>query len=149
MLGGAAVQGQANRTAEEVARLLTAHRADYVKGDADAWAAMYAEDALVVGVANYQRVLEGRPAIREYVAQVMREFPTRTADPSNIRVRVYNEKTTPTVITTLDDHGSRTDAAGRKVSLNFRETLVWTKIQGKWLIVTHQASPLPAPNAAQ
>jgi len=33
MLGGAAVQGHANRTAEEVARLLTAHRADYVKGD--------------------------------------------------------------------------------------------------------------------
>jgi ketosteroid isomerase-like protein len=79
----------------------------------------------------------------------MRQFPTRTADPSNIRVRVYNEQTTPTVITTLDDHGARTDAAGRKVSLNFRETLVWTKIQGKWLIVTHQASPLPAPNAAQ
>jgi ketosteroid isomerase-like protein len=110
---------------------------------------MYAEDAIFVGVANFQRVLEGRPAIREYFAQVMKDFPSRTADPSNIRVRVYNEHTTPTVITTIDDHGSRTDASGRKLILNFRETLVWTKVQGKWFIVDHSASPLQEPNAVR
>jgi len=107
VLGAAAAHGQANRTAEEVTRLLTAHRADYVKGDADAWAAMYLEDALFVGVGNFQRVLEGRTAIREYFAQIMKEFPSRTADPSNLRVRVYNEQTTPTVIATQDGHVSQ------------------------------------------
>ncbi len=127
--------------------MLVAHRADYLKGDADAWAAMYAEDAIFVGVANYQRVLEGRPAIREYVAQVMKDFPSRTADPSNVRIRVYNEHTAPTVVMTVDDHGSRTDASGRKLILNSRETLVWTKVQGKWFIVNHTASPLPDPNS--
>ena len=35
--------------AEEIARLLEKHKTDYLKGDADAWAALYAEDATFVG----------------------------------------------------------------------------------------------------
>jgi uncharacterized protein (TIGR02246 family) len=130
--------------------LLATHRADWLKGDANAWASMYADDAIFVSVAKCTRVLEGRLAILEYFAQVMKDFPTRTADPSNLRVRVYNEQATPTVIITLDDRGSRTDASGRKVNASFRETLVWTKVQGKWSIVNHSTSPLiDEPNATQ
>jgi hypothetical protein len=77
----------------------------------------------------------------------MKDFPSRTADPSNVRVRVYNERGTPTVIMVVDDHGSRTSASGRKLILNFRETLVWIKVQGKWVIVNHSASPQPETNA--
>jgi uncharacterized protein (TIGR02246 family) len=147
LLGSAGSNGQSQNSsvADEITRLLNVHRADYLKGDTNAWTAMYAEDAIFVGVAGGQRNLEGREAIREYFAKVMTDFPTRTADPSNIRLRVYNEQATPTVILTLEDHGSRTDASGRQLVSNFRETLVWTKVQGKWYIVNHHASPLPAP----
>src|SRR5262249_19565885 len=111
-----------------------------------AWAALYAADAVFV---CGQGDLEGRQAIRQYFAQVMTDFPSRTADTSNLRVRVYNENATPTAIITVDDHGTRTDTSGRQRLLNTRETLVWTKIQGRWLIVNHQATTLPAPGAAQ
>jgi uncharacterized protein (TIGR02246 family) len=151
LLGSAGPHGQRQTSgvADDVTRLLNVHRADYLKGDANAWAAMYAEDAIFVGVAGGQRNLEGRETIRQYFAQVMTDFPSRTADPSNVRIRVYNEHATPTVILTVEDRGSRTDASGRRLVADFRETLVWTKIQGKWLIVNHHASPLPAPNSAQ
>jgi hypothetical protein len=43
--------------AEEIARLLEVHRTDYLKGDADAWAALYAEDATFAGG---QRNLQSR-----------------------------------------------------------------------------------------
>jgi hypothetical protein len=61
-------------------------------------------------------------------------------DESNLRVRVYNENATPTGIINLENNGTRTDASGRVVTLNTRESLVLVKIQGKWLIVDHHAS---------
>jgi uncharacterized protein (TIGR02246 family) len=102
-----------------------------------------------VGVLGGQVNLEGRQAIREYFAKVMKDFPSRTANVSNLRIRVCNEDATPAAIVLLEDHWTRTDASGRQLVLNFRESLVWTKIQGKWLIINHHASPLPAPNSAQ
>jgi uncharacterized protein (TIGR02246 family) len=59
---------------EEIARLLEKHKTDYLKGDADAWAALYAEDATFVGG---QRNLQSRQAIRDSFAQLFRDFPTR------------------------------------------------------------------------
>jgi uncharacterized protein (TIGR02246 family) len=138
VLGGVWLQGfQTTRAAEEIAQLLEVHRADYLMGDANAWAALYAEDAVFAGG---QRYLEGRQAIREYFAQVMRDFPVRTAAVSNLRIRVYNENATPTAIVNVENDATRTDASGRQVVLNTRESLVWARVQGKWLIVDHHAS---------
>jgi hypothetical protein len=74
---------------------------------------------------------------------VFKDFPTRAANVSNLRIRVYNETTMPTAIINVENHGTRTDASGRKVDLNARESLVLVKIQGKWLIVNHHATPMP------
>jgi hypothetical protein len=62
--------------ADEIARLLEKHKGDYLKGDADAWAALYAEDATFIGG---QRNLQSRRAIRDSFAQGFKDFPTRTA----------------------------------------------------------------------
>jgi len=126
--------------AEEIARLLEVHRTEYLKGDADAWAALYAENAIF---ASGARSIEGRQAIREYFAQVFKDFPTRTASVHSMRVRVYNEATSPTAIINLDNDATRTDASGKQLILNFRESLVFVKIHGKWLIVDHHASARP------
>ena len=126
--------------ADEIARLLEKHKGDFLKGDADAWAALYAEDATFIGG---QRNLQSRRAIRDSFAQGFKDFPTRTANESNIRIRVYNEATnSPTAILNGDVKSTRTDASGRLVNANNRESLVWVKLQGKWLIVNHQNSPI-------
>ena len=126
--------------AEEIARLLEKHKTDYLTGDADAWAALYAEDATFVGG---QRNLQSRQAIRDSFAQLFRDFPTRTVNVSNLRIRVYNEATTSAMaIINADNKGTRTDASGGLVNTNNRESVVWAKIQGKWLIVNHQTSPI-------
>ena len=124
--------------AQEITRLLEMHRADYLRGDADAWAALYAEDAVFTG---FKRSMAGRQAIREYFAQVFRDFPTRTVTVISSRIRVYNESATPTVLLNVEQTGSRADASGKQVDFSARESLTWVKIHGKWLIVNHQATP--------
>ena len=126
--------------AEEIARLLEKHKTDYLTGDANAWAALYTEDATFVGG---QRNLQSRQAIRDSFAQLFRDFSTRTVNVSNLRIRVYNEATTSAMaIINADNKGTRTDASGGLVNTNNRESVVWAKIQGKWLIVNHQTSPI-------
>ena len=140
MLTSASAQTpKTSKVADEIAYLLDMHRADYLRGDADAWAALYAEDAVFTG---FQRSMAGRQAIREYFAQVFKDFPNRSVNVSSSKVRVYKERATPTVVLNVEDTGSRIDASGRQVPLNARESLIWVKIQGKWLIVNHQATPM-------
>jgi uncharacterized protein (TIGR02246 family) len=126
--------------AEEVERLLQKHKSDYLKGDADAWAALYAEDATFIGGS---RNLQSRQAIRDSFVQLFKEFPNRTANESNVRIRVYNETTSsPIAILNADNKATRTDASGKVINTNNRETLAWVKFQGQWLIVNHQNSPI-------
>lgn len=128
--------------AEEIARLLEVHRADYLRGDADAWAALYAVDATFVGdtVSGGERNLQSRQAIRDYFAQVFKDFPTRTANVSNVRIRIYNEGAMPTAIINIENSAQRTDVTGRRLDSHLHESLTWVKIQGKWLIVNHHFS---------
>jgi len=92
LLGIAWAQRAATKGAatEEIERLLQKHKNDYLKGDADAWAALYAEDATFIGG---PRNLQSRQAIRNSFAQGFKDFPNRTANASNLRIRVYNETT--------------------------------------------------------
>jgi uncharacterized protein (TIGR02246 family) len=126
--------------AEEIAGLLEKHKTDYLTGDADAWAALYAEDATFIGG---QRNLQTRQAIRDSFARLFKDFPTRTVNVSDLRIRVYNEATTSaTAIINADNKGTRSGGSGGLVNTNNRESVVWAKIQGKWLIVNHQTSPI-------
>ena len=128
--------------AEEIARFLEVHRTDYNKGDADAWAAAYAEDATFAGDTQTLggRDLQGRQAIRDYFARVFRDYPTRQANVANLRIRVYNEGPAATAILNVEQKGQRTDVTGRQLDLNTRESITVVKIQGKWLIVNHHFS---------
>jgi uncharacterized protein (TIGR02246 family) len=142
VLGSGCVQRAETKgaAAEEIAGLLEKHKTDYLKGDADAWAALYAEDATFIGG---QRNLQTRQAIRDSFAQLFKDFPTRTVDPSNLRIRVYNEATTSaTAIINVDNKGTRSGGSEGLVNTNNHESVVWAKIQGKWLIVNHQNSPI-------
>jgi hypothetical protein len=51
------------KAAEEIARLLEVHRSDYLKGDADAWAALYAEDATFAGDEDSREVANRQPSL--------------------------------------------------------------------------------------
>ena len=141
LVGGWALEVQTKGAAEEeVARLLQKHKSDYLKGDADAWAALYAEDATFIGG---PRNLQSRQAIRDSFAQLFKDFPNRTVGESQVRIRIYNETTSnPIAILNGDNKGTRTDASGKVINTNNRKTLAWVKIQGQWLIVNHQNSPI-------
>ena len=71
---------QGSKVDDEISRLLERHRADYLRGDVDAWAAMYAEDAVFTG---FRGSYVGRRAIRDYFAQVFQDFPNRTVNVSS------------------------------------------------------------------
>lgn len=111
----------------EISRLLEKHRADYLRGGADAWAAMYAEDAVFTG---FRGSYVGRRAVRDYFAQVFKDFPNRTVNVSSTKIRVYNESRSPTVVLNVGDTGSRINASGKPVTLNARESLIWVKETG-------------------
>jgi hypothetical protein len=85
-------------------------------------------------------------AVRQFATPSLRGsriFRSATADAENIRIRVYNETTgNPIAILNGDNTGTRTDASGKITTTHNRETLVWVKIQGRWLIVNHQNSPI-------
>lgn len=146
MCGSAWAQQAITRgsAADEIARFLEVHRADYNKGDADAWAAGYAEDATFAGDTQTfgGRDLQSRQAIRDYFAQSFRDYPSRSANVANLRVRVYNEGPTATAVLNVDQVGHRTDATGRQINLNTRESITVVKMQGKWLIVNHHFSEM-------
>jgi uncharacterized protein (TIGR02246 family) len=112
LAGGWAQRPETKGTAaEEVERILQKHKSDYLKGDADAWAALYVEDATFIGGPRY---LQTRQEIRDSFAQLFKDFPKRTINESNVRIRVYNETTSsPTLILNADTTGTRTDASGR------------------------------------
>lgn len=125
----------------EIGQLLQKHRADYLKGDADAWASAYAADAVFTG----RKVLDGRQAIRDYFAAVFKKYPTRSISVSETQIRVYNDGPNATAVLNVADKGDRVDPAGGKVVLVVRESLVFVKTNSKWIIVDHHASPDPWP----
>ena len=68
---GAAGRNKGRGVGPEIARLLEKHKGDFLKGDADAWAALYAKDATFIGG---QRNLQSRRAIRDSFAQGFKDF---------------------------------------------------------------------------
>jgi hypothetical protein len=51
-------------------------------------------------------------------------------------------QTDPLLVINLNNNGTQTNASGRQVILSSRESLALVKIQGKWVIVNHQASAM-------
>jgi len=128
--------GSTRAASDEIARLLEIHTADYLKGNSDAWAAMYAEDAVFSSTGDR---FDGRQAIRDHFAQIFKDSPTRTISLLSRSIRVYNQGPGATAVVNLENANTRTGSSGRKIAFRSQEVLVFVRIHGHWLIVNHQA----------
>ena len=130
--------GSTGAASDEVARLLDQHAAACAKSDADAVAALYADDA--VFTSGRDRI-DGRQAIRDYFAQVFQDNPNRVVTPLDRYLRVYNQGSGATAVVSLLNKNARTDPRGRRIVFFSREVLVFLKTHGRWSIVYHEAWP--------
>ena len=128
--------GSAQAASDEISRLVETHVADYVKGNADGWASLYAEDAVFAGTSER---IDGRQAIHDYFAQVFTEKPNRTESILNRSIRVYNNGPSATAVVNLETTSGHTSSSGHQVVFRSRESLVFVKIHGKWSIVDHES----------
>lgn len=125
--------------AKEVMESVGARAKAYERGDADAWAASYAENAVVVPVTPFR--LDGRAAIRADIANHFASYPgARRYATRQPNLRVYGDN-----LLAADGYVEvrATDRAGNAQTFYWRYSVVYAKLDGRWLIITQHNSALP------
>lgn len=106
----------------------------------DALLALYDKEAILWGTRS--KTLSPDPmAIREYFAAAFRTLPERKVSLGEQRIRVYGD----TAINTGYYTFSVVDREGKARTSPARYSFVYVKRDGKWLIVDHHSSAMPAP----
>lgn len=110
------------------------------EGNTELISSMYAEDAQFIGNITPFR-LEGKEAINDMLAGIVQAFPTRLLNLRQPSTRIYNDTTAAMThyyeLTLADNAGQITNYFGRV-------SVALVKQGGRWLIVNHHASDLPA-----
>jgi uncharacterized protein (TIGR02246 family) len=128
---------------EQIAAATTAWVDAFNKRDTGRLTQMYDPEAVIWGT-DAQRLASGSSAIAEYFKNLA--APQRsgvTAAIGEQRIRVYGD--------TAIDTGTYTfwvTRDGKQEPVPARYSLVYRNREGKWLIVDHHSSRLPAPSAA-
>lgn len=126
--------------AEEVAEL-AAPRLEYLeRGDAVAYTAAFADNAVFHSALSPFRV-EGKAAIRAQFNQLFQIYPKRKVLVRQPVVRVYGDDL---VIQNAYSVLYLTETTGKLRVVPSRSTTVWTKASGSWQIVEQHVSPMPA-----
>lgn len=106
--------------------------------DVDAITALYATDAVFLGTSS--PVLRDRPfLVRDYFDGLARLPPDARQRLGEHLVQIFGDVAVSSGFYTL----TRTEA-GRPVESRARFTFVYQRREGRWLIVTHHSSALPA-----
>lgn len=136
-------------TAADVAKLKAdaAIWFDYVaKGDADAAANLYAEDALVLP--DKAPALNGRAAMREYLVAMIAEMKTAGLtfkDGGPTGADVSGDMGWISGVYTLTDASGKTVDTGKYLSVHHRTNGVWLYVRDTWNSDMAPAPPAPEP----
>jgi uncharacterized protein (TIGR02246 family) len=103
----------------------------YNSGDADKFAALYTKDAMLFG--STATLFSGTDGVRTYFSKLPAGIKAKMGDQQAIAVG-------PDVL--LSSGFADFTLADGKV-LPFRLTLVFVKVDGKWLVAQHHGSPVP------
>jgi uncharacterized protein (TIGR02246 family) len=126
--------------AEEVAEV-SRPRLQYLKeGNAEAYSAAYADNAVFHSSFSPFRI-EGKEAIRAYFTELFRLYPKRETFIRHPMTRVYNDN-----LVISDSYAvlNWTEEEGDIETYNTRVSVVWCKVGGRWQIVEQHTSRLPA-----
>jgi len=124
---------------EEVSQISAARAQALQDGNADAYAAAYADNAVFHSALAPFRI-EGREAIRGYFAGLFQQFPKRRILSRQPIIRAYNDDL---VIQDTYLMLYFTDAKGENSTYALRLSVVWAKVGGRWQIVDQHGSRLP------
>jgi uncharacterized protein (TIGR02246 family) len=105
----------------------------------DAILALYEKDAVLWGTSSPTR-RDGTEQIRAYFASAFERFPDRKVTFGDQLIRVYNDTAIDTGYYTF-----RSTNKGETKELPARFSFVFRKRDGRWLIVDHHSSAVPAP----
>ena len=131
----AAWAGPREEVAQSIRQWLQAHR----EGNAEALAALYADDAVFFSAHIPFRV-DGKGAIRRHWAAYFKEFPTRRGAVHQLSRKIYGDST---AVSALYSVSTLVDRKGRTKTLHLRYTATRVKLGGKWLVVSTHVSRLP------
>ena len=123
---------------DEVAQVLQRRIQAIHEGNAEAVAALFAEDAHYISDRTPFRV-EGRAAIQASYAGLFRAYPTVRIVTGQSSIQIYND----TTAVCSEYYILRMDTgAGDGVVTEGRATLTLAKTGGRWVIVQQHTSPL-------
>jgi len=123
--------------AEEVAVIGQQRAAAYEKGDADAYAADYADNAIFTPSLQPFRV-DGKAAIKDYFTTFFQTYPTRHTVARQGSNRVYANETI--VVSNAYLILTLTDKSGNVGVHDLRVSTTWVKMGSEWKIVDQHVS---------
>ncbi len=125
--------------AEEVALVSAPRLQALQEGNADAYAAAFADNAIFHSSFSPFRI-EGKEAIRAFFAELFQLYPKRRTAIRHPTVRVYGDNL---VIQNAYAILNWTDEEGEVETYGIRYSIVWAKIGGRWQIVDQHTARLP------
>ena len=123
--------------AEEISAINQQRNPAFEKGDADAYAAAFADNAVYTSSLQLFRI-EGKAAIKDFFTTLFETYPTRHIAPRQGITRVYANDSA--VVTDGYSVGTFTDKSGNASVLYIRTSLTWDKMGNEWKIVDQHVS---------
>jgi uncharacterized protein (TIGR02246 family) len=124
---------------EEVAEVAKPRQQAFTQGNIEAFTAAFADNAVLQSSFSPFRI-EGKDAIRAYVAQLFQIYPKRWSAPRQPTARAYGDdlvvQNTYNVIHVIDEKGE-------PMTYNTRSNTIWKKMDGRWQIIDTHVSRLP------
>jgi uncharacterized protein (TIGR02246 family) len=123
--------------AEEVAAVSQQRNPAFEKGDADAYAAAFADNAVYTSSLQPYRI-EGKTAIKDFLVTLFETYPTRHIAPRQGITRVYANDS----VVVTDGYAviNYTDKSGNAIVTYTRSSFTWVKIGSEWRIVDQHVS---------
>ncbi|MFJ2444485.1 MULTISPECIES: SgcJ/EcaC family oxidoreductase [unclassified Streptomyces] len=125
-------------TKAEIARLFDRWNAALATGDAEKVAELYAPGAVLLPTVS-PKMRANNTEIVDYFEHFLPNKPVGTKDRTSINVMDKDS-----AVDTGLYHFILTGKDGEKKRVDARYTFVYEKIKGKWLIINHHSSALPA-----
>ena len=126
--------------AEEVAQIAAPRLQALVDGNADAYVAAYADNAVLQSSFSPFRI-EGKEAIRVFFAELFQMYPKRHVFIRHPSARAYNDDL---VIQNGYAVLNWSNEKGEPRTYDTRYNVIWAKVGGRWQIVDQHFSRLPA-----
>ena len=124
---------------EEVAQIAAPRQQAFQQGNAENFAAAFADNAVLLSSFSPFRI-EGKDAIRVYFTQLFQMYPKRNFVVRQPVARAYGDDL---VVQNAYAVISTTNEKGEPKTYDTRGNTVWKKIDGRWQIIDQHISRLP------